>query len=79
MRADAAGARDRKRERALGLVARLERWWLAGGEPRLSLLDLGLIACFVSILLLGTWFAESFFTERNVSNLLRQIVWECCS
>ena len=57
-----------------GLGARVGRWWTAGGEPRLSLLDLGLIACFVAILLAGAWFAEAFFTERNVSNLLRQVV-----
>jgi len=57
-----------------GLGARVERWWFAGGEPRLSLLDVGLIASFVSILLAGAWFAEAFFTERNASNLLRQVV-----
>jgi len=57
-----------------GLGARVGRWWYAGGEPRLSMLDVGLLACFVAILLIGAWFAESFFTERNVSNLLRQIV-----
>ena len=57
-----------------GLGARVERWWFAGGEPRLSVLDVGLIACFVAILLIGAWFAEAFFTERNVSNLLRQVV-----
>ncbi len=74
MRADAAGARNRKGGAVQGVTARAERWWFAGGEPRLSLLDVGLIACFVSILLVGTWFAESFFTERNLSNLLRQIV-----
>ena len=38
------------------------------------MLDVTLIACFVAILLAGTWFAEAFFTERNLSNLLRQIV-----
>ncbi len=74
MRADGAGAPDRERGPPPGLAARAERWWFVGGEPRLSLLDVGLIACFISILLLGTWFAEAFFTERNLSNLLRQIV-----
>jgi len=38
------------------------------------MLDVGLLACFVAILLIGAWFAEAFFTERNVSNLLRQVV-----
>jgi ribose transport system permease protein len=57
-----------------GLGARLGRWWFNGGEPRLSALDLGLIACFVVLLLAGAWFAEAFFTERNVSNLMRQVV-----
>jgi len=57
-----------------GLGARVGRWWYAGGEPRLSMLDVGLLACFVAILLIGAWFAEAFFTERNVSNLLRQVV-----
>lgn len=56
------------------LAARVRRWWFAGGEPRLSLLDVGLIACFFSLLLAGAWFAEAFFTARNVSNLLRQVV-----
>ena len=36
---------------AKGLVARLGNWWYAGGEPRLSALDLGLIAGLVALLL----------------------------
>jgi ABC-type xylose transport system permease subunit len=60
--------------RAEGSVARFGRWWLAGGEPRLSALDLGLILGFVALLLAGAWFAEAFFTERNMSNLMRQVV-----
>ena len=59
---------------AKGLVARLGNWWYAGGEPRLSALDLGLIAGLVALLLAGAWFAEAFFTERNMSNLMRQVV-----
>jgi len=59
---------------AKGLVARLGNWWYAGGEPRLSTLDLGLIAGLVALLLAGAWFAEAFFTERNMSNLMRQVV-----
>ena len=59
---------------AKGLVARLGNWWCAGGEPRLSALDLGLIAGLVALLLAGAWFAEAFFTERNMSNLMRQVV-----
>jgi ribose transport system permease protein len=59
---------------AEGIDARLKRWWFAGGEPRLGALDLGLIAGFVTLLLAGAWFAEAFFTERNISNLMRQVV-----
>jgi ribose transport system permease protein len=57
-----------------GLETGLRRWWLAGAEPRLSAHDLGLIVCFVGLLLAGAWFAEAFFTERNMSNLMRQVV-----
>jgi ribose/xylose/arabinose/galactoside ABC-type transport system permease subunit len=60
--------------RAEGTETRLKRWWFAGGEPRLGALDLGLIAGFVTLLLAGAWFAEAFFTERNMSNLMRQVV-----
>ena len=60
--------------RAEGSVARFGRWWFAGGEPRLSALDFGLILGFVALLLAGAWFAEAFFTERNMSNLMRQVV-----
>jgi ribose transport system permease protein len=59
---------------AKGLVARVGSWWYADGEPRLSALDLGLIAGLVALLLAGAWFAEAFFTERNMSNLMRQVV-----
>lgn len=54
--------------------AALRNWWLAGGEPRLRWLDLGLIAVLAAVVLAGTWLAEAFYTERNLSNLLRQIV-----
>ena len=57
-----------------GLENSRARWWLAGAEPRLSAHDLGLIVCFVALLLAGAWFAEAFFTERNMSNLMRQVV-----
>ncbi len=57
-----------------GLGARVGRWWFAGGEPRLRLVDVSLIVCVAAILLAATWFAEAFFTERNVINLLRQVV-----
>ena len=33
-----------------------------------------MIAGFVALLLAGAWFAEAFFTERNISNLMRQVV-----
>jgi ribose transport system permease protein len=57
-----------------GTAARFRTWWFAGGEPRLSVLDIGLIVGFVALLLAGAWFAEAFFTERNMSNLMRQVV-----
>jgi ribose transport system permease protein len=57
-----------------GIGVRFARWWSAGGEPRLSAFDLGLIASLVVLLLAGAWFAEAFFTERNMSNLMRQVV-----
>jgi ribose transport system permease protein len=53
---------------------RLKAWWFAGGEPRLSVLDLSLILGLIVLLLAGAWFAEAFFTERNMSNLMRQVV-----
>lgn len=37
-------------------------------------LDLALIFGLVALILAGAWFAESFLTQRNFSNLLRQIV-----
>jgi ribose transport system permease protein len=57
-----------------GVATRFGRWWFAGGEPRLSALDLALVAGFLALLLAGAWFAEAFFTERNISNLMRQVV-----
>jgi len=59
---------------AESLGARLGRWWYAGGEPRLRPLDIALLAGLVVLLLAATFFAEAFFTERNVSNLMRQVV-----
>jgi ribose transport system permease protein len=59
---------------AESLAARVGRWWLAGGEPRVRPLDLALVVSFIALLLAGAWFAEAFFTERNVSNLMRQVV-----
>ena len=55
-------------------ATRFGRWWFAGGEPRQAALDLALIAGFLALLLAGAWFAEAFFTERNISNLMRQVV-----
>lgn len=59
---------------AESIEGRLRKWWFAGGEPRLGALDLALIAGFLTLLLGGAWFAEAFFTERNMSNLMRQVV-----
>lgn len=56
------------------VMARVGRWWFAGGEPRLSRLDIALAVCFVGLLFTGALLAEAFFTERNVSNLMRQVV-----
>ena len=55
-------------------MTRFRSWWFADGQARVRWLDLGLIACFVGVLLFGALYAEAFFTERNISNLMRQIV-----
>jgi ribose transport system permease protein len=57
-----------------GSATGLRKWWFAGGEPRLSATDLALVAGFLVLLLGAAWFAEAFFTERNMSNLMRQVV-----
>ena len=57
-----------------GIETRLKRWWFAGGEPRLSAHRPRPHRGFVTLLLAGAWFAEAFFTERNMSNLMRQVV-----
>ena len=56
------------------MVSTTQKWWPTRSELRLSWLDLGLIAALVVLVIAGTWFAESFLTQRNFSNLLRQIV-----
>ena len=43
-------------------------------RARLSAFDVALIAGSLTLLLAGAWFAEAFFTERNISNLMRQVV-----
>lgn len=50
-----------------------QKWWQAGGDTRLRWLDLALIIGLLALILAGAWFAESFLTQRNFSNLLRQI------
>src|ERR1700752_3202972 len=57
-----------------GAATRFGRWWFAGGEPRPNPRGLALIAGFLALLRAGAWFAEAFFTERNISNLMRQVV-----
>src|SRR5690606_35173828 len=49
-------------------------WWPTRSELRLSWRDLGLIIAVLVLVLAGAWFAEAFLTQRNFSNLLRQIV-----
>lgn len=49
-------------------------WWFAGGETRLKRGDVVLVVLLAGTVLAGTWLAEAFYTERNFSNLLRQIV-----
>ncbi len=56
------------------MVSTTQKWWPTRSELRLSWLDLGLIVALVVLVIAGTWFAESFLTQRNFSNLLRQIV-----
>ncbi len=56
------------------MVSTTQKWWPTRGELRLSWLDLGLILALVVLITAGAWFAEAFLTQRNFSNLLRQIV-----
>jgi ribose/xylose/arabinose/galactoside ABC-type transport system permease subunit len=56
------------------VVSTTQKWWPTRGELRLSWLDLGLILALVVLITAGAWFAEAFLTQRNFSNLLRQIV-----
>lgn len=56
------------------LASALRKWWFVGVEARFRWLDLGLIIALATAVLIGAWFAEAFFTQRNISNLLRQIV-----
>lgn len=56
------------------MVASLQKRWQLDGETRVPWLDLALFAGLAVLILAGAWFAESFLTQRNFSNLLRQIV-----
>ncbi len=56
------------------VVSTTQKWWPTRTELRLSWLDLGLILALVVLVTAGAWFAEAFLTQRNFSNLLRQIV-----
>jgi ribose transport system permease protein len=55
-------------------MAWLHKQWFAVGGWRLRGHDLALICLLGAAVLAGTLTAEAFYTERNLSNLLRQIV-----
>jgi ribose/xylose/arabinose/galactoside ABC-type transport system permease subunit len=55
-------------------AAWLQKQWFVLGGWRLRGHDLALICLLGAVVLAGTLTAESFYTERNLSNLLRQIV-----
>ena len=46
----------------------------AGHAPRIELRDVFPVVAFLALLFAAAIFADAFFTERNISNLLRQIV-----
>ncbi len=56
------------------MASTTQKWWPTRSELRLSWRDLGLIIAVLVLVLAGAWFAEAFLTQRNFSNLLRQIV-----
>jgi ribose/xylose/arabinose/galactoside ABC-type transport system permease subunit len=56
------------------VLSNLQKRWRSNGDARVRWLDFALIFGLVALILAGAWFAESFLTQRNFSNLLRQIV-----
>lgn len=59
---------------AASWITRLRSWWFVRGEARLPWTAVALLVFLVVAVLAGAWFAEAFFTERNLGNLMRQIV-----
>jgi len=54
-------------------ISALTNKWF-GGEERQRWIDYAFIVAFVVLVLIGGWASDVFFTQVNLSNLLRQIV-----
>lgn len=55
-----------------GLISLIKRW--LGSEERERWIDYVFILAFIVLVLLGAWVSDVFFSQVNISNLLRQIV-----
>lgn len=55
-----------------GLISLIKRW--LGSEERERWIDYVFILAFIVLVLIGAWVSDVFFTQVNISNLLRQIV-----
>jgi ribose transport system permease protein len=62
-----------KEKRLRATISTLANKWF-GGEERQRWIDYGFILAFVVLVLIGGWASDVFFTQVNLSNLLRQIV-----
>jgi ribose transport system permease protein len=56
------------------VFADLPKRWQWDGGARVGWLNLALILALAALIVAGAWSAESFLTQRNFGNLLRQIV-----
>ena len=63
---------DAKEGLRAGLISLIKRW--LGSEERERWIDYVFILAFIVLVLIGAWVSDVFFTQVNISNLLRQIV-----
>jgi ribose transport system permease protein len=63
---------DTKERLRSGLISLIKRWF--GGEEHQRWVDYIFILAFVILVLIGGWASDVFFTQVNITNLLRQIV-----
>jgi len=63
---------DTKEGLRAGLISLIKRW--LGSEKRERWIDYVFILAFIVLVLIGAWVSDVFFTQVNISNLLRQIV-----